>query len=409
MPLPRSIIERRPIRVFHDPRERTGPGIIGLMGAEAHAVLDVAGLEALLRALAAQDYRVLGPTVRDGAIVHDDIASVADLPRGLRDEQAGGHYRLVPRGDRACFGYSVGPQGAKRFLHVPQQTLWRTRGTGETLRIVAEPPGGRRIAFIGLRGCDLRAIAIQDRVLAGGEHADPHYRARRERVFVVAVHCGQAAATCFCTSMGSGPRAGGGYDLALTELVDGEQSTFVVEVGSAAGAELLAQLPQRAASAADVAAAERAVESTACAMQRSLRTDDVHDLLLRQPEHPRWSEVADRCLACGNCTMVCPTCFCTTVSDENALDGSSFTRSRHWDSCFSADFSYLHGGSVRRSTRARYRQWLTHKLASWIDQFGSSGCVGCGRCISWCPVGIDLTEEVAALRDRVQSGESRPT
>lgn len=373
--------------------------MIGAMDAEARAVLDVAGLEALLRALAARGYRVLGPTVRGGAIVHDDIAGVADLPRGLRDEQAPGHYRLEPRGDRACFGYAVGPQGAKRFLHVPRQTLWRTEGTGETLRIVAEPPRGERIALIGLRGCDLRAIAIQDRVLAGGAHADPHYRARREPLFVVAVHCGHAAATCFCHSMGSGPRASGGYDLALTELVDGEQSTFVVDVGSAAGAELLAQLPRRPASPADTAAAERVVEATARSMQRSLHTDDVHDVLTGQPEHPRWSDVAGRCLACGNCTMVCPTCFCTNVSDGSTLDGSSFARTRQWDSCFSADFSYLHGGSVRQSTRSRYRQWLTHKLATWIDQFGSTGCVGCGRCITWCPVGIDLTEEVATLRD----------
>jgi ferredoxin len=383
--------------------------MIGFMDAEAHAVLDVAGLEALLRALAAQGYRVLGPTVRDGAIVYADVAGVADLPRGLRDEQAGGHYRLVPRGDRACFGYAVGPQGAKRFLHVPQQTLWQTEGTGESFRIVAEPPHDERLAFVGLRGCDLRAIAIQDRVLAGGAHTDPHYRARRAGVFVVAVHCGQAAATCFCTSMGTGPRASDGFDLALTELVDGEQSTFVVEVGSRAGARLLAQLPQRQAGAEEIAAAERVVDATARAMQRSLRTEDVHELLPGQPEHPRWAAVAERCLACGNCTMVCPTCFCTTVTDGSSLEGSSFTRSRRWDSCFSADFSYLHGGSVRRSTRARYRQWLTHKLASWIDQFGSSGCVGCGRCISWCPVGIDLTEEVAALRDGVQSGGSRPT
>ena len=80
------------------------------------------------------------------------------------------------------------------------------------------------------------------------------------------------------------------------------------------------------------------------------------------------------------------------------LYGARAERWRKWDSCFTLDFSYIHGGSVRTSAAARYRQWLSHKLATWIDQFGSSGCVGCGRCITWCPVGIDITEEVAAIR-----------
>lgn len=376
------------------------------MAAEAHAVIDIGGLDILLRLLAAQGFRVLGPTVRDGAIVYGEIASVTDLPRGLRDEQSGGRYRLVPRGDQACFGYAVGPQGAKRFLHVPQQRLWRAGRDGEVFRIVAEPPATERLALIGLRGCDLRAMAIQDRVLTGGAHADPHYRARRAGAFIVAVNCAEAAATCFCTSMGSGPRASGAFDLALTELIDGARHEFVVEAGSAAGREWLAKLPRRAATAADLEAASRVVDATARSLRRSLDTADVHDMLLGNSEHPRWSQVAERCLACGNCTIVCPTCFCTTVADGSALDGSEYTRSRHWDSCFNADFSYVHGGSVRRSTRSRYRQWLTHKLASWIDQFGSSGCVGCGRCITWCPVGIDLTEEVAAMRSAVTAGGS---
>ena len=121
----------------------------------------------------------------------------------------------------------------------------------------------------------------------------------------------------------------------------------------------------------------------------------MQELLQGNLEHPRWDDVAERCLTCGNCTMVCPTCFCTTVEDHSDLAGRRAERKRRWDSCFTMDFSYIHGGSVRDQARSRYRQWMTHKLASWIDQFGTSGCVGCGRCITWCPVGIDITEEVA--------------
>lgn len=364
-----------------------------------HAVIDVDGLDALMRALAAKGYRVLGPTVREGAIVYDDVTSSRDLPRGWRDEQSPGRYRLVPRGDGALFGYAVGPHSWKRFLHVPTQRLWRAERGVDTVRIVGEPPAAERLAFLGVRGCELAAIAIQDRVLLGGAHVDPHYRARREGAFVVALNCGQAAATCFCTSMGTGPGVGSGFDLALTELVGADRHLFVVDVGSAGGAALLAELPRRSATTAELDAASRVVAATAASIERTLDTDGVHDLLLGNPDHPRWQEVAERCLSCGNCTMVCPTCFCTTVEDESALDGSAFARTRRWDSCFTADFSYVHGGSVRASTRSRYRQWLTHKLASWIDQFGGSGCVGCGRCIAWCPTGIDLTEEVRAIRD----------
>lgn len=141
------------------------------------------------------------------------------------------------------------------------------------------------------------------------------------------------------------------------------------------------------------------VARTAETLTRTLDTDGIRDLLFDNLDHPRWDEVASRCLACTNCTLVCPTCFCSTVEDTTDLTGGVAERWQTWDSCFTMDFSYIHGGSVRKTHRARYRQWLTHKLASWIDQFGTSGCVGCGRCITWCPVGIDLTEEVRALRE----------
>ena len=124
---------------------------------------------------------------------------------------------------------------------------------------------------------------------------------------------------------------------------------------------------------------------------------DVAMLLRRNLEHRAWSRVAERCLGCANCTMVCPTCFCATVEDTTDLSGAIAERRRKWDSCFTCEFSSIHGGSIRRSGAARYRQWMTHKLSSWWQQFETSGCVGCGRCIVWCPVGIDITEEAHAI------------
>ena len=364
------------------------------------AVLTRDGLDALIAGLAAAGYRVCGPTVRDGAIVYDDIAGTADLPEGWTDEQDGGHYRLKRREDDALFGYVVGPQSWKKYLHPPRLKLWRAERDGAGFAVSADADPEGKFAFFGVRACELAAIAVQDRVLLEGKYVDPHYRARREGAFIVAVNCGEAHKTCFCVSMNTGPKAKAGFDLSLTEIVRDGVRAYLVETGSDDGIAMLAALPQRAAAAADRAAAGAAVANAVATMGRQMDTGGIRDLLLGNLEHPRWDDVAGRCLTCGNCTMVCPTCFCTSVEDSSDLSGDVAERSQRWDSCFTMDFSYIHGGSVRASPKARYRQWMTHKLATWWDQFDTSGCVGCGRCIAWCPVGIDITEEVAAIRSQ---------
>jgi ferredoxin len=198
--------------------------------------------------------------------------------------------------------------------------------------------------------------------------------------------------------MKTGPECKSGFDIALTELADG----FLVEIGTPEGAAILAEVETRPADAKELEQGQGARQQAVDQIQRQLDTDGIRDLLLGNLNHPRWDQVAGRCLSCTNCTMVCPTCFCSSVADVTDLSGEHVERQRKWDSCFNIDFSYIHGGEVRDQIRSRYRQWLTHKLASWIDQFGTSGCVGCGRCITWCPVGIDLTEEVAAIRGETQ-------
>ncbi len=368
---------------------------------DAAQVLTGAGLDALLQVLKSRGLRTLGPKIRAGVIVYEEIASVADLPRGWTDEHSPGHYRLRRRDDAALFGYTVGPHSWKQFLHPARQCLWQARrdGAGEQPHFEPEPSDAQHFALIGVRACELRAIAIQDRVLL---EADPQYRARRRDTFIVAVNCTVAGATCFCASMNAGPAVSDGFDLALTELTTSSEPLFVLRAGTDIGRAVLSELPRRPASDTEIARAAARVEDTAASMGRQMPSEDLPQRLLRNLEHPRWSEVAERCLACGNCTMVCPTCFCTSVEDSSDLTGTQLTRTRRWDSCFSADLTYLHGGSVRQSTRSRYRQWLTHKLATWPQQFGTSGCVGCGRCITWCPVGIDITVEAS----RIAAGES---
>lgn len=363
--------------------------------------LDVAAFGALLTGLVRAGYTLVGPTVRDAAIVHDRITNLDDLPRGVGDQQSPGRYRLTQRDDDALFGYAVPAHPLKRSLLVPRTTLVTIRRSAQGLAFESPPRPTERVAFVGARACELAAMHKQDRVLRDGPFADADYAARRAGVFVLAVHCTSPAETCFCVSMETGPAARAGYDLAATERLMPTHH-FVVDVGTEAGAAALEEVAWRAADEAERTAADEAVREAAGKMGRTLETAGLRDALMGALEHPRWDDVAARCLGCANCTMACPTCFCTTVEDSADLTGDVATRTRRWDSCFTMDFAYVHGGSLRPSLRGRYRQWLTHKLATWHDQFGESGCVGCGRCMTWCPVGIDLTAEAAALRAPAQ-------
>jgi len=359
----------------------------------------------LVDVLARRGFRVVGPQMRDGAIVYDDLESASDLPIGWTDEQGAGRYRLERRADEARFGYAVGPHSWKQFLFPPRIRLWQARRDEDGIAVEEEPPPDRPFAFVGVRSCELHGITVQDRVFLEGRFVDRDYVARRRDAFLVAVNCFEPGGTCFCVSTDTGPKAEAGYDLALTEILDGEHR-FLVEAGSERGADVLRELPTRAAEEVDVRAAGAAVESAATRMGRTLDTADLRDLLARNLEHPRWDDVAERCLTCGNCTMVCPTCFCQSVEDVTDLTGDHAERTRSWDTCFSVEQSYLHGGSIRPSGRSRYRQWLTHKFGTWHDQFGESGCIGCGRCITWCPVGIDVTEELAAIRTTEEGSDA---
>ena len=341
-----------------------------------------------LQAFKDRGIRTFGPTVRDHAIVYEEIDSSSDLPIGITDTQSPGAYRLKQRQDNAFFGYTVSPFSWKRFLDPPRQKLFSVKKEGMVIRedLTDEQP----MALIGVKACELAAIRIQDRVFLEGAFVNPVYKKHRDACLIVGVHCYEAGKSCFCTSMGSGPDFQEGCDLLLTEFV--EEAYFAVEAASKKGNEFLQGLDLERAPEDIEAKIRKQIEQTAQQVSRKMDAGLAREVLKNNFGSAVWDAVADQCLSCANCTLACPTCFCSTVEDTVDLTGDHAERWKSWDSCFTLNFSYVNGGAVRQTTKSRYRQWLTHKLSNWHEQFDTPGCVGCGRCITWCPVGIDFTQ-----------------
>jgi ferredoxin len=339
-------------------------------------------------------FELIGPTIRDGSVVLANITNIAQLPVGWALEQKPGSSRLLRTRSTDYFACTVGPHSWKRYLYPPQFDFLTAHRNNGGWVFEAPKEHSPALAFIGVHSCDLHAIALQDDIFVNGSIRDPHYAHRREHAFILAVNCNVAASTCFCTSMKTGPRVRSGFDLALTELPE----SFAVEIGSEAGSNALDQVDWQPASAFDQGRVNQITQRTEQQIQQQVNVSDLPHMLYDRIDLPYWDTIAGRCLSCGNCTLVCPTCFCSTVEDRSDLSGRNTKRTRQWDSCFILEFSHVHGGNIRPTIKSRFRQWMTHKLASWIDQFGKSGCVGCGRCIAWCPVGIDIREELSTLR-----------
>jgi ferredoxin len=366
--------------------------------------LDQSKLQSLIDLLRSEGFRVMGPTVDQQAILYDEITSVLQLPQGWSDKQSPALYQIskTPSGSQSqkYFHFNLGPHSWKKYLFPPHAVL---AGEQPSNPQTPDPPIAQPLAIFGARACELAAIAIQDRVFLSGPYVDSDYALRRNDLFIVAVQCTTAANTCFCSSMNTGPALPNpedhplAFDLALTELILGDQHGFLIQSGSNRGQSLVDQLQTTQATQEMLDARAQTIDQLAANMPRSMPSGNLREPLMARLNHPHWQDIAKRCLSCANCTMVCPTCFCSSVDEVHDLVDDTIVRQRRWDSCFNPDFSHTSGAPVRNTISSRYRQWLTHKLATWHDQFDTSGCVGCGRCITWCPVGIDLTQEVAKL------------
>ncbi len=337
--------------------------------------------------LLSSEYELVGPALKEGVISYKVLRSFEELPFGCKSMELAGYY-AVEKAD-GYFTYVRPSNSLKTFLHPPELTIMRVKRENGKLSFEYEYPD-KKYCFFDVRACDLSALKVLDMVfLHKNKNPDPYYASLREKVFIVAVNCTNHTNTCFCTTMGTGPEVKEGYDFLITEL-DGR---FLLEEGSERGRRLLESLENKEeARQEDYEEKERRLKKVESSMKRAFETEGLKERLYGRMEESFWEPVGKRCLACTACTQSCPTCFCFDLLERASLDVSE--RVRVWDSCFSPSFATLHRFNLRQSVHSRYRQWLMHKFAYWLDQFGTFGCVGCGRCISWCPAGIDLREEV---------------
>ncbi|MDH3343055.1 MAG: 4Fe-4S dicluster domain-containing protein, partial [Gammaproteobacteria bacterium] len=327
--------------------------------------------------MSTKGYSCIGPQVRDGAIIYDEINSVEQLPYGIGGEQSPGHYSLVENNSKKYFDWANGPQAIKPLLFASREKLWQSQQSVEgVISFDKNEPEARPTVIFGARACDVAAMKIQDQHFLEQEFVDPYYKARREKLIIIAVNCSHPADTCFCQSTGDGPFVDEGADLVLTELDQG----FLVETQSSRAELFLEGLALEDSSKEQLDEYET-IKKNASNQKRKLPKFDIKSRLQNELNNDAWHEIATKCLSCGNCTSVCPTCFCHSENEVPELDGKSSTHYREWDSCFSQGHSYIHGITIRSETSQRYRQWLTHKFSSWHEQYGRSGCVGCGRCI----------------------------
>jgi len=352
-------------------------------------------LTQIVAVLMAEGYTVIGPKDKKLALNLEKLSSPDELALGFVSEEKEGYYRLKPAKTLAID--AAKPMNSpKYYTEKANQLLYtasQVNNQWEFKTAVVEP---EPIAFFGLNACDVASLYILDLTFKQ-EFKDPVYEKNRQAVqFVVGVNCTHPGNNCFCSTYNTGPRLTYPYDLGLTCL--GE--TYLVEAGSQKGKEVLAKLKSEPASQAHLQQKETLLEKAKKQMSKAFNLKKACQVLADNYEHPYWDEPSERCLSCANCINVCPTCYCYQIYRRANLSADEVAVFRSLDACHHLEFAAVHGGNFRPRRVDRLRHWVNHKIFWTIEQYGVPGCVGCGRCITWCPTAIDITEPVFRLGGR---------
>ncbi len=267
-----------------------------------------------------------------------------------------------------------------KSLFLPQsEVLLRYKSRVNRLEEDITTPKPRII--MGIRPCDATALTLLDTVFDQEDYRDPYWSAKRDATLLIGMGCVEPPQTCFCTTVGYGPFSHAGLDAMITEVVD----SYMVEVFSDRVNELFSDLP--IASQAQENLVNDIQLRAKKSMSPAFETTNLKGTLDQIFESDYWEKIAESCLGCGICTFLCPTCFCFDIVDEVQRN----ERVRNWDTCMFRIYSQEASGHNPRPTRSeRTRQRLMHKFSYWLDHIGKIGCTGCGRCVRYCPVGLDI-------------------
>lgn len=316
-----------------------------------------------------KDYKVYGPVKKGTEHVFGPINKASELQLDYRTT-------ILP---------------PKKLLHKPFETMFHFTTDGD---IKEKQKDEEKQVLLGVHPCDVNAIAVLDKAYMG-EYPDPYYQEKRKNTIIIALNCNTMGETCFCSLFGTGPALESKYDILMTDL----ENEYLLEAGSKPGYDILEKLGVSAASSNAVAEKQNKVSILMKKMPKPISAEGLSKLLEKSFRHPIWDKLAKECLACGSCTMVCPTCFCYNVIDQIDLDIKNGQRQRVWDSCMMLEFGKVAmGGNFRKDRDARIKQRIYHKMKYMSEQFGMPGCVGCGRCIKTCIKKIDPRKIINELR-----------
>jgi hypothetical protein len=311
-------------------------------------------------------------------------------------------FRRIESAAEVDWNYSSTTIPPSKIIYAPQQALVRFVKSDKGYKAEEDAGAITDRALLAVHPCDLHGLLVLERTFLG-QMKDAAYERVRSRATVVGLNCQNVGEKCFCASFGTGPFFGFwmqqgppfGCDAILTDL--GER--FLVETFGEKGDMLFVKVKSSPPSLDDIGEKFKREAAAKERFRKTLNTRDLPALMRRNLYHPTWRITGEgKCLSCANCTNVCPTCFCYDTWDKAQLDLSVIERVRRWDSCQDERFAEVHGGNFRSTREARLRQFVCHKLSYWVEQYGCFGCVGCGRCMTWCPTGIDLTEIAAEIR-----------
>lgn len=333
-------------------------------------VLDKKDLNSFVKKIA-KKYEVVGPVRKGKKYTFEKISSVEEM----------------------SLDYDTTILPPKKLLLPPKEKLFSFSIEDGVVKIKEEKEERKTVLF-AVHPCDVNAILLLDKVMEK-DFLDPYYFGKRRGMVLIAMNCTQPRENCFCTSFDTGPELKVGYDLLLSDL----GKKYLVEVGTEDGEKLVKGAKLRNAKKEDMKEKKKRINIVKRKIRKAIEIENLEKYLKKNFDHEKWGELKEKCLFCGSCTLVCPTCFCYNVTDFNSHTLRTGERIRNWDSCLTLEFAEVAlGGNFRKERDARIKQRIYHKLDYFKEQFDSLGCVGCGRCIDACVMEIDITEVISAIR-----------